>query len=322
MNNAVCTLFEGHYHYGLAALSNSLYHFGFQGFIYAGFRGILPEWAKEAKENPSFQWSGCRTYKVAEGVHIHFLPLETDYHLTNYKPDFMLRLHEGPAKEAKGLFYFDPDIIINVHWSLFEKWIECGVALCEDVNSPMPENHPRRAVWRRYFREKGILLQFKEPYYVNGGFFGIGKEYVLFLSLWKSIQEKMATEIGGLSHSSLNGNSLPQEARGEFSPFPKTDQDALNATVEAWSGEISIVGKEGMGFKSGSALMYHALDQPKPWKKNPLLRIIKGIVPSPAEKNYWENAKWPIHAHTSGLIHFRKVCLSIAVIIGRFYRRN
>lgn len=322
MDSAICTLFEGHYHFGVAALTNSLYHHGFRGSIFAGYRGFLPKWSSTAKKNDSLDWPGACTFKVAKGVDLHFLPLETDYHLTNYKPDFILRLMEGPAKKAMGIFYFDPDIVINTHWSLFEKWVECGVALCEDINSPMAQNHPRRVAWRRFFQQKEILLHFKEPYYVNGGFIGISKKNIPFISLWKSIQEKMGHEIGGLTHSSLNGNTLPKEARGEFEPFSKTDQDALNATVEAWSGIFSFLGKEGMGLKSGAALMYHALGHPKPWKKKPLVRIINGNVPGPAEKNYWANVNGPIYAHSNDSIIFQKISINVAAFLGRFYKRN
>lgn len=39
----------------------------------------------------------------------------------------------------------------------------------------------------------------------------------------------------------------------------KTDQDALNATIEVWIGKASIVGQERMAFKHGGCLMFHAL---------------------------------------------------------------
>ena len=52
-----------------------------------------------------------------------------------------------------------------------------------------------------------------------------------------------------------------------FAPFGKTDQDALNASVEAYDGEVIriSVGQEGMAFKAGVPQMTHALGIPKPW---------------------------------------------------------
>ena len=168
MNSVVCTLFEGHYHYGVAALANSLYRQGFLGDIYAGFRGELPSWARSAVAGLADGFNNCQTLEVAPGFALHFLSLDTDYHFTNYKPDFMLRLLDGPAKDAEAIYYFDPDIVVTAPWSFFKNWVKCGVSLCEDVNSPISKNHPTRIAWRSYFKEFDINLSFKILFILMG----------------------------------------------------------------------------------------------------------------------------------------------------------
>jgi hypothetical protein len=320
--DAVCTLFEGHYHHGVAVLTNSLYAQGFRGDIYAGHRGELPRWTEDARPNESLLGCGGKTLEVADDLRLHFIPVSTNSHLTNYKPDFMLRMWDTAASNALNMFYFDPDIVVSVPWETFAQWVECGVALCEDVNSPLPENHPRRAAWRQYYSERGIKLSFKDAMYANGGFIGVNCRNQSFLWMWKTMQEAMAPAIGGLGNSALGGNALPVEVFGPFSPFGKTDQDALNAAIEAWDGKVSLVGKEGMSLKSGMPLIPHAVGQPKPWNWNPLVQAFFGRPPRRVDQEYWRYARGVLVVHSMGLVKQMLFTLKIASLIGRFYKRR
>lgn len=323
MSSAICTLFEGSYHFGLAALVNSLYFHGFEGDIYAGYRGEVPPWAKKALKNEQLSWKDAVTLSVNTGIRIHFLPLQTDYHLTNYKPDFMLQLWEGPAKGVDQLFYFDPDILVDTRWSFFSEWVGYGVAVCEDVNSPLPANHPRRKAWRKFFSKHGIRLEFKEANYANGGFVGLTLENKSFLETWKLIQEKMALEIGGLGVSQFNSSQTKATAFTDPQYcFSKTDQDALNAAIEAWSGDTSFVGKEGMGFKGGSSLLPHAIGGSKPWSRNALKLAILGSPPRRVDHCYWHYANGIIRLYSNSYYFRKRTAQKIAALIGRFYRRS
>lgn len=322
-NIVVCTLFEGHYHFGVATLANSLYKKGFRGSIFAGYKGKIPAWAEKAQANPDLKWPGATTLQVASDLELHFLPLTTDYHLTNYKPDFMLELWDGVAAGAEGMFYFDPDITISARWSLFERWIDSGVALCEDINSPLPKYHPKRVAWRLFYEKIGIPLTFKDPVYVNGGFTGLTLKDRSFLNTWKAVQEGMALSIGGLNRSAFTtGSQLAEESQGAFSPFNKTDQDALNAAVEAWDGNASLVNQAAMGFKSGSTVMYHSLGSPKPWMANSLKRSASGRAPRAVDHEYWKYADGPVQAYTKGTIKRKKLAMSFAILLGRFYSQG
>jgi hypothetical protein len=208
MDAVICTIFESHYYHGVAALTNSLYKQGYRGEIFAGYRGGLPNCFAHANKNDRIGWPEARTCIVAKGLEIHFLPITTEYHLANFKPDFMLTLWKGLAKSKMKMFYFDPDIILTVDWSFIESWVNFGVSLCEDVNSPLSQFHPRRMAWRKYFSEKEIFLQFKSAIYANSGFIGLCQANMDFLVKWKEIQESIALQIGGLNRSPFNGKGL------------------------------------------------------------------------------------------------------------------
>jgi len=322
MISSVCTLFEGHYHYGVAALSNSLYNKGFRGTIYVGYRGVLPSWALEGKKETIGKWNEAIILNPIEGIQLIFLELTTGYSLTNYKPDFMLELWEGPAKDTEALFYFDPDIVVIDSWACFEQWANCGVAVCEDINSPLQEFHPRRQGWRNYFKNYNIDLTYKNQIYVNGGFVGVVKKNIAFLHLWVKLQESMGDAIGGLDKSiflNQTHNSTIVKMEG-FQFFDKSDQDALNATIEAYNRPVSYVGKDGMGFVSGEAIMFHALGSLKPWKVNHFARLFNGRIPRKEDVAYWRNSKSPISAHSKTKIRKKQLAINMSKFLGRFYK--
>ncbi|GAB3333798.1 hypothetical protein GCM10027299_41650 [Larkinella ripae] len=235
----------------------------------------------------------------------------------------MLRLWEGPAKDATNLYYFDPDIVIYCPWSRFEIWASCGVALCEDVNSPLPEFHPRRVVWRRHFGEIGINLSFKDLIYANAGFVGIQKSSLNFLHIWKDVLSNIETHIGGLNRSPLpGGEKLLKDAVGPFNAFELPDQDALNVAVEAWEKQISFIGKEAMAFKYGSNLMMHAIGQPKPWKKSYILAALNGRPASSAEKAFFLYTKYPVLIFNKSQRRIRYLDIRLASLISRFYHHS
>jgi hypothetical protein len=321
MKSVICTIFESHYHFGVAGLVNSLYSYGFKGDIYAGYLGSLPYWAKveqdTASENTPYQ-----TFSVNENVKIHFVPLKTDYHLANYKPDFMKWLLDGPAKDADNIFYFDPDIVINYKWSFFEEWVSYGVAVCEDVNSPLSLNHPRRKAWEKYFSNFRIPIEFTQNSYANSGFIGVNRKDEGFISSWTMIQEKIAPLIGGLNRSPFPGEGhLSKEHSGNYAPYSRTDQDALNVAIGTWNGVVSFTGREAMGFQQGPALMFHALGPVKPWEARFLWQSIKGKKPRRVDKKYWKFVSSPINLHSDNYIFRKNLAIRIAAFVGRFYAR-
>jgi hypothetical protein len=304
MKATVCTLFEGHYHYGVAALVNSLHAQGFRGTVWAGYRGALPEWA-----------GGGPARVVGDGLTIQFVPLTTDAHFTNYKAAFALEVLERLDPAAGGVFYFDPDIVVTGRWSFFEEWIACGVALCEDSTSPMSETHPIRAAWRKFGAAHGLTLQSRGGQYVNGGFIGVARMHLPFLRTWSRVLELMRAEIG----TATNFNWADKD---RTYAFYRNDQDALNITIEADATPVSIVGKEGMGFGGGGYIMYHSLGAPKPWRKHFVWEALKGWPPTAADKAFLAASDGPVAALSGGELAAKRGSALIAGAICRLVRKG
>ena len=311
MSSAICTLFEGNYHYGLGALVNSLYAQGYRGTIYAGYRGALPPWVADAKK--SSDWV---EFSPATGLVLRFIPLTTTIHLTNYKPDFMLSLWEHHCPQAESLFYFDPDITVFCRWSFFEEWVHAGVALCADINPDMPANHPIRHAWKKFYSPHGIMFRQTPDIYFNGGFVGLRRDQIPFLHCWQRLQELMAPEIGGLKSVNVRDRTFL---------FNKTDQDALNIAAMANESPVSPMGQDAMDiqFGGGGYVMSHALGAQKPWNKKFMQNLFfRGNSPSRADRLFFRHVETPIRLYPTATLTGKRFLLLGAGFLARFMSRT
>jgi hypothetical protein len=306
--SAVCTLFEGDYHFGVGALVNSLYKNGYRGMVWAGYRGKLPPWA-----TPIQAGDGYAEYAIREECLIRFIQVETERHLALYKPGFMRALWNDHCRRIENLFYFDPDIVIKCDWSFFEEWAACGLAVCEDVNSPMPDSHPIRHAWRQLSAERDIDLAVKTEAYVNSGFLGIASGCLGFLQQWSDMIDLIETRTGKLRHH-LHGQRP--------SPFYNTDQDALNMAIMRGDYATSLIGKEGMDFIPGGYTMSHAAGGGKPWRKRFFSSALRGIPPTLADKAYWQNVMHPICMYRSATLRLSQWELMMSSAVGRYCRKG
>lgn len=308
-NTAICTLFEGDYHFGVAALINSLVRGGYKGTFWAGYRGTLPPWLDQLQCIDAER----NLYLVANQVRLGFLSVETKLHFTNYKPQFMLNLLADQAASSDYLWYFDPDIYLLCGWPFFAKWQRYGIALCEDLlYFTLPANNLLRQQWAEIAEGMGLGEPKLIAQHFNGGMVGVPATYVSFLQLWKRV----------LDQASAMGYDLTG-----FLPFTRemplhaTDQDALNIAALYTEYPLTTLGPEAMGFISGGFTMYHAVIR-KPWRDSIIRNALAGHPPSNAIKQYFRQVSSPIQAYSPMHLRAKLVACSIAGFIGRFYGRR
>ena len=310
MKTAVCTLFEGDYHYGVGVLANSLYQQGFRGNIWIGYRGASPPWATTLKQGAMYQ-----ELAVADDLFLKFIPLTTNQHFSFYKPDFMKTLWKDFCPDVEALFYFDPDIVNRGKWDFYSRWVKRGIALCEDAWAYfLTSNHPIRLAWQEYLEEKGYPCVRSIDRYYNAGFVGIHRDHEAFLSLWSTLITMFDSE--GVYMT-----------RGDEHAYPYInayDQDALNIALMVSNYPLSTVGPEGMDFTNKGFLMSHAAggNIVKPWRKNLISKSLNGVPPSHTDKIFWENAQTPIQVYPSASVKRKQFALRVASAIGRFTRRT
>lgn len=315
MSAVVCTLFEGNYHHGVAALVNSLYHHGFRGTVYAGYRGNLPPWVEKTKQVLFAENLKAEKFLVAEDLSIVFVQLTTDFHLSNYKPFFAQQVKKNCNMSAGAQFYFDPDIVLKCSWSFFEEWVKMGVALVnEKINHDMGSNHPIRVMWKEILRENGYKCNQVLSSYINAGFFGIPMSDESFLEVFGRLiiysQEKNGVDMKKIDMLVNRTN-----------PFFAKDQDALNMAAMASETTVCPYGPEGMDFIHGGSLMSHAVGGSKPWKKNYVTSFLKGYPPSLQDKEFWRYSQGVIRSLSQRKIAIATLLIKSTSFLGRFYRR-
>ncbi|MBS0453867.1 MAG: hypothetical protein JSS14_21410 [Proteobacteria bacterium] len=305
----LCTLFEGHYHYGVAALANSLLANGYEGELWVGYRGELAGWITG---HPQYNASTGHL-QLSDKFGLHFLLLDTQVFFTYYKATFMRLVLDKHAPQAEVVAYIDPDIVLKCPWQEMDPWFEGGIALVEDVNWNFPARHPKRLMWREWFEPHGVVQHRLLDRYYNAGFIAVPREHVEFLTLLGWMCELVADYNAGLQHIKA----------GEATDlFHSTDQDALNFALCAYDVPLNTVGGEAMDFQPGGYHMSHAIGWPKPWVRNHVLSALKGHPPTLATKAYYEFANHPIRPHAPWRLALRRASLQLASVIGRFYRKR
>lgn len=309
MHATLCTLFEGNYHFGVAALSNSLVAAGYSGELCVGYRGALPPWVLDS---PSFD-SAHGVYQVNQGFRLKFILLETELHFTYYKPVFIRDIFKKYAPDSDIVAYIDPDIVTKCDWVSLQGWFAGGIALVEDVNFYFPSRHPKRMMWIDFFSNYGIKVLRQCDRYYNAGFISIRREDMAFLDLWSKLCDLVLTYNNGLKNI---------KTKSALDLFHSADQDALNFALMASEVTLNTMGSEGMDFLPGGNYFSHAIGTPKPWHGGHIRSALLGHRPSMADKCYYRFSNHPISVYTNATLIRRRIALAIASAIGRVYSSN
>jgi len=283
---------------------NSLARSGFRGNVWAGYRGDLPPWFTGKKGIGQTEY-----FEPIPGIRIGFVPVRTELHFAQYKPDFCLQVLHELDSNAEGVFYFDPDVFILAEWKFFETWLGSGIAACEDGHYPLNPSHPLVKMWSKYLSSKGFALSNPINAYMNSGLAGVRRDASAFLELWRNllIQVQQDFKTGGLAHF---GNRTDL--------FHNIDQDAFTLALSITSLPVSPVGVDGMGFAQGEWLTLHATGR-KPWRRRIFSDLLReGVGIDRALLRYWEFCEQPVFVERRPSPFF----VLIIRLITRFYGRK
>lgn len=299
MNTVLLTLYEGHYHYGVAALVNSAIANGFRGTVCLIHRGPLPPWEPALA---TAELHGCR---------IVFRSIDTPRHLGYEKPFAMLQAFDI-FPDCEVVAYADPDILFLGPWSFMDDWMSHGVAYCLDSNYPyLPNEHPWRGKWRQLVHAALHRDAQSMDTYPNSGFIGIRRSDREFLEDFCAIT---------VEYEKLGGNTSSFQMTDRHEAVVG-DQDLMAATLMAWRGQRSVLGPDGMGFTGHFFVLSHHIRNPKPWIQCFSANAAKGAPPSQAADFYLDYANSPIPATGMWTLRMKRLDILLAKLISRIWRR-
>jgi hypothetical protein len=308
-SNFVCTVAEGAYFNGVAALTNSLVRAGFRGSVVVGYRGSKPTWLAELRKEHASD-----LYVVTPHVQLKLVELPEMWHLANCKAYLIKQIFlEQPAELV---YYFDTDIVIQQSWNTFVEWARDGVVMVLDVaDTYMSPHHPYRQAWRSLAAKGGFVCR-DFTGYVNSCCVGINRAYKEFAVVWSALMEQLDREGADMQQMKNWTGKLA---------FSRMDQDVLNATIMATNIPISLLGPESMGmFPWANVVMLHAMFQfrKKPWSRNYLLDALRGFPPDRTYLAYWKFVDGPIRPFNEITLARKKIQVRIARLIGLFHSRS
>ena len=305
----VCTLAEGHYFFGVAALVNSLVRAGFKGAVVVGFRGERPTWLETFAHDPALD-----SYAVTPSVQLRLVEVPGPWHLNNCKPRFIEDVLFTKYPNSDLVYYFDTDIVITHSWSSFAEWASGGIVLVLDpADSYMSPHHVYRRAWQDLAaRQRRVCREFTG--YVNGGCIGICRQQAEFARVWSGLMEEL--ERNGADMRKMKNTTGKLE-------FSRMDQDILNAAVMASDAPIGLLGSEAMGmFPWVGEVMPHAMWQRKPWQRNYILDALRGFPPGRAHRAYWEFVNGPIRPFNEFALFRKRAQLTAGHLIGLLHSRS
>lgn len=304
------SLAERDYFYGLSALINSMVHNGtYFNKLVVGYRGKLPGWLPQLKRSKNGQ-----SFKNSEGFEVEFVEMNGDFHMVHEKPNWLNHLITVLEPEADEYCFFDSDLIILNRMSFFGEWMKKGVALCEDVNGDMPDNHPVRLEWKKMVKAEGHDIKNIITRYYNSGFIGWRKENSGFIKEWGTAFDILSKLIENLKITRLFDRSYP---------VLSANQDSLNVACMITNCPLTTIGREAMGFDYGLKLMAHPIGERKPWNRTYFFDFFKGISPEAVDLYFWHSVN-SVDVKPYSNLHVKMKIYTCLLLRGlsRFYRRK